>query len=165
MRLHGTSDTGVLLLDQSYELVGIIDWRKAFSLLFSGKAEVLEESARYIKSPSKEYVVPKILRLIRQRVKRVKAAFTKKALYIRDHGKCCYCEKDLSLKMATVDHVVPSSKGGETGWKNCCIACRECNFKKGNKSLSESGLVLKGKLSAPSCQDLVAIVAKIRVFT
>jgi len=50
-------------------------------------------------------------------------------------------KKDLNNKisnLATIDHIVPLSKGGDKYLKvNCCIACKKCNRKKGNKVLTD----------------------------
>ena len=49
--------------------------------------------------------------------------------------KCAYCDKkDTPLE---IDHIVPKSKGGSNSVTNLVIACRSCNEKKSNKSLSE----------------------------
>jgi len=51
---------------------------------------------------------------------------------------CAYCGRD-DLKVvdihakncATIDHIVPTSKGGAlTDPENCCVACRACNEEK-----------------------------------
>ena len=49
-----------------------------------------------------------------------------------------------------VDHIIPRSHGGKTNWLNVVSACRSCNFKKGNKSLKNSGLKLKVQPYIPS---------------
>ena len=51
--------------------------------------------------------------------------------------KCFYCRKPLPLKEATLDHVVPVSKGGRTTIGNSVIACVKCNLEKGNKDVSD----------------------------
>ena len=48
---------------------------------------------------------------------------------------CAYCQaKDVPLE---VEHIVPKSKGGSDRVSNLTLACRACNQKKGNRSLSE----------------------------
>lgn len=39
----------------------------------------------------------------------------------------------------TIDHVVPRSKHGRHEWTNVVIACRDCNQRKGDRSLSDLG--------------------------
>ena len=58
----------------------------------------------------------------------------KRLLLLRQRNRCTYCGKALNRKTATLDHVVPKSKGGKSGWKNLVLACAECNRRKGNKS-------------------------------
>jgi 5-methylcytosine-specific restriction endonuclease McrA len=53
-------------------------------------------------------------------------------LYYRDHCKCMYCGKDLSLNEITYDHVKPRSKGGLTDLENIVAACKKCNNAKGD---------------------------------
>ena len=53
---------------------------------------------------------------------------------------CQYCGvKDVPLEM---EHIVPRSKGGSDRVSNLTLSCRQCNEKKGNKSVEE---FLKGK--------------------
>lgn len=56
-------------------------------------------------------------------------------------GVCVYCGKRVSrfLKLsdprrATLDHLVPLSKGGGNESDNFVIACRSCNSRKGSLS-------------------------------
>ena len=58
-------------------------------------------------------------------------------LFNRAGGMCYYCSKVLSLRpnaenFATLDHVVPKSKGGSNGMRNLVISCSECNREKGD---------------------------------
>lgn len=59
-------------------------------------------------------------------------------------GDCChYCKTKMvfaSFKkgerpdnMATLEHIIPVSKGGAHSWRNCVIACWRCNITKGAK--------------------------------
>lgn len=70
-------------------------------------------------------------------------------LYRRDEGKCAYCGIKLSEKEATVDHVIPRSKGGKTVWENIALSCGKCNRKKGNRTPKEAGMKLTVKLYNP----------------
>jgi len=65
-------------------------------------------------------------------------------LYIRDGGKCqLMCGRKLNLKRtvphplsATVDHIIPLSKGGEHSYKNTQLACFMCNYTKSDKHIN-----------------------------
>ena len=41
----------------------------------------------------------------------------------RDNNTCTYC----GAHAATVDYVVPWSKGGEATWENLVACCNHCN--------------------------------------
>jgi hypothetical protein len=65
---------------------------------------------------------------------------------------CAYCDKQLSDRDATIDHIVPKHKGGHSTRNNLACACTNCNRAKGsqhvfdymgpaNLNYSEQGLV------------------------
>tara|TARA_B100000795_G_scaffold266708_1_gene250339 strand:- start:3833 stop:5029 length:1197 start_codon:yes stop_codon:yes gene_type:complete len=59
----------------------------------------------------------------------------KEYLLLKWKHQCAYCDaKDMPLE---IEHIVPKSKGGSNSVTNLAIACRPCNEKKSNKSLSE----------------------------
>ena len=64
---------------------------------------------------------------------------------IRLHPHCWYCNAQLTMKTATIDHIVPLVDGGSDGRKNWALACSECNARKGKNWLVEKGLKLKFK--------------------
>ena len=64
-------------------------------------------------------------------------------LLLRDDNTCQYCGKGMPSSQLSVDHVVPTSRGGSSrSWENQVIACRRCNGRKGNRLLSEAGMRL-----------------------
>lgn len=64
-------------------------------------------------------------------------------LYKRDNGKCAYCGRELSKKEATLDHIIPRSRGGKTEWKNVALSCKRCNTRKNDRTPKEAGMPLK----------------------
>lgn len=46
---------------------------------------------------------------------------------------CHWCKKKIGYKEATIDHVIPLSKGGLNNSNNYVLACQGCNFKRGNE--------------------------------
>jgi len=51
--------------------------------------------------------------------------------------KCCYCGvKDVPLE---IEHITPKSRGGSNRVSNLCLACRDCNQRKGNQTAAEFG--------------------------
>lgn len=67
----------------------------------------------------------------------------KKNLYMRDKGICAYCGEWITFSKATVDHIVPKSRGGKHRWKNVVLSCMPCNTKKGDCTPEQAGLTLK----------------------
>ena len=51
-------------------------------------------------------------------------------MFARDGWECQYCGARTSL---TVDHVIPRSKGGGSGWDNIVASCAPCNRRKGDR--------------------------------
>lgn len=45
---------------------------------------------------------------------------------------CHYCGKKLRREQATVDHVIPKSKGGSNNSSNFVLSCAPCNTSKGS---------------------------------
>lgn len=46
---------------------------------------------------------------------------------------CTYCPEVLTKDTATMDHVIPLSRGGADSIENIVPACRSCNARKGNR--------------------------------
>lgn len=57
-------------------------------------------------------------------------------LYIRQKGKCAYCDCELNRKFH-IDHIVPLSRGGSNYRSNLALACAHCNLSKHDKLVSE----------------------------
>lgn len=92
------------------------------------------------------------------------ARFSRYNIYVRDGGRCMFCGKHLPFAKGafTFDHLHPKSKGGPKDWLNIVLSCHQCNRKKGNKSLEESGLKLREKPIKPTPEYLRARGLKIR---
>jgi 5-methylcytosine-specific restriction endonuclease McrA len=135
-------EVAVLVLNGTYEPLHFTDARRAITLLLSGKAESVEPSPRVVRSPSRSFPLPSVIRLViyirRPFVERV--AFNKKNILRRDHYTCQYCGR--RGDRLTVDHVLPRSRGGDTTWLNVVAACLRCNLRKGNRTLEESAMAL-----------------------
>jgi len=131
-----------LVLNQNYEPLNVCNVRRAIVLIFDGKAEVLETRAAMVKSPSRAFPSPSVIRMVylihrpRPRVK-----LTRREVFIRDSFTCQYCGRQ--VHDMTIDHVVPKSRGGVHAWNNLVSACKPCNHRKGGKSLGEARMSLR----------------------
>ena len=150
----------VLVLNQTFEALHVCSARRAVILLFTGKAERVEDTARIARSPSVTLVLPSVIRLHRyvRRPVLPTISFNKKNIIKRDAYTCQYCGRNGGERM-TIDHVIPKSLGGRTVWENVVSACRACNLRKGNKSLNEAGMRLLRKPTRPISLSYLGILA------
>ncbi|KAF3796120.1 hypothetical protein EJ110_NYTH04030 [Nymphaea thermarum] len=143
-----------LVLDISYRPINVVCWRRAICLEFMEKADVLEYYDQTVSSPSGSFYIPAVLRVpnLLQVVKRrrIKQQLNRKNIYFRD----TYCSAHDNL---TIDHVLPTSRGGEWKWENLVTACAKCNTRKGQKTLEETGMKLIKAPKAPKEFDIQAI--------
>jgi hypothetical protein len=70
--------------------------------------------------------------LYRRKNKPTIGFFEFKAKPKKKRGRCVYCRQMTS--QATKDHVIPKQQGGPDIAANIVIACRHCNFAKGNRT-------------------------------
>jgi len=119
-------EIAVLVLNATYEPLHFTNARRAVTLLLAGKAEAVEASPRVIRSPSRAFALPAVIRLavfIRKPfLDRV--AFNKKNILRRDGYTCQYCNR--RGERLTVDHIVPRSRAatraGPTWSRPACAA-------------------------------------------
>ena len=69
-------------------------------------------------------------------------AVSRYMVYKRDKGRCAYCGKELSRTEATIDHILPKSRGGKTTWENVVLSCKKCNCDKDDMTPEEAGMKL-----------------------
>lgn len=58
-------------------------------------------------------------------------------LYERDGNRCFYSGKEMTIDEATIEHLIPLSKGGKNNIDNLVLCLKEENFKMANKPLIE----------------------------
>jgi 5-methylcytosine-specific restriction endonuclease McrA len=152
-----------LLLSQSYEPIKVISWQRAISLMFLGKAEVVEEYDNNIRTVSLVFKIPAVVRLLkafRRFAKPIK--FSRANIYARDSHRCQYCGRKAAVADLTYDHVVPRSQGGATTWTNIVSCCFQCNRKKGGRTPKEAGMTLLAAPVRPQWVTAVAIRVSVR---
>lgn len=150
----------VLILNQTFEPLQVCSARRAVILLFTGKAERVEDTTRVIRSPSTALTLPSVIRLhhfVRKPIPPT-LSFNKKNILKRDAYTCQYCGRNGGERM-TIDHVIPKSLGGRTVWENVVSACRACNLKKGNKPADEAGMRLRRNPTRPASVSYLGILA------
>jgi 5-methylcytosine-specific restriction endonuclease McrA len=134
-------DHPCLVLNQSYEPLNVCRARRALTLIFSGKAEMLENGSGYIYTMTSKYEIPSVIRLAALvRRPRPQAKLTRVEIFNRDHYTCQYCGK-VSHSL-TLDHVIPRHQGGKHTWENLVSACAYCNRHKAGRTPEEAHMKL-----------------------
>jgi 5-methylcytosine-specific restriction endonuclease McrA len=154
----------VLLLNGSYEPLTIVDWQRAITLVFSGKAEIIEEYPEEIRSQKMKMKVPAVIRLYHQaRIRhRLSAKFTRANLFTRDSYTCQYCDQKFDAKDLTFDHVIPITMGGRKTWDNIVTACEPCNSLKEGRTPEQAGMHLMKKPKQPAWAQVISITAGVK---
>lgn len=128
----------VLVLNASYEPLGVVPLRRALVLVLESKAVCLEESGAFLHSESRTVPAPSVVRLKRF-VKvpyRGPVPLTRRALFARDGGRCVYC----GGVATSVDHVIPRSRGGLHVWDNVVASCSAVQPRQGRPAPHGAGV-------------------------
>jgi len=151
----------VKVLSTGYEPMYSVQWQSAIKDLYAGRLEIVENHpSKVIRTVSGNLPMPTIVRfrsgvfLGAIKVPPKERKPNRKNIYERDMGVCQYCCKNLSYGEATVDHVLPKSRGGKETWTNLVTCCAPCNSKKGNKTPKEANMRLLRKGQYEYRQDI-----------
>lgn len=139
------------VITESYELYSFEEWAK-ITKVFESDEEVSTRYAGILRSPSIEIFVPQVVIFTESEYTSPHVAnmrFSRRNILQRDHNKCQYCGNALRASEASIDHIIPKSKGGMNTWQNLVTACIYCNAKKGDKLLSEIGWKLLQQPTEP----------------
>lgn len=170
--------THALLLNADYTPILLIEWERALVLLLEEKVDLVtgyaEEAVRTV---SRVFEKPAVVRLRAYMPVRNRFRFNRQNVLARDSYTCAYCgahpEKHGKpcLEELTLDHVVPRARAKEgrvflpwanktvpvTCWENIVTACEGCNIRKADKTLEQSGLVLRKYPKAPTAMDVLRV--------
>lgn len=135
----------VAVFSKNYLPMNQITIRRAIILLVTGKAEPLDlgngGQTIPVHSPTMILLVPQQIRLTvnhKERAWHVPTVNRREVLR-RDKHTCQYCG---STKHLTLDHVIPSSKGGKHTWDNIVTACENCNNRKSDRTPQQANMIL-----------------------
>ena len=131
----------VLVLNQNYQPLNVCNARRALVLLGLGKAELMENGRGGIRTVSRTFPVPSVIRLFYM-VKRplMERRLSRRAVFYRDDYTCQYCGN--RSKALTLDHVIPRSRSGPHSWENVVSACIPCNHRKAGATPREASMRL-----------------------
>ncbi|MCK5614677.1 HNH endonuclease [Candidatus Pacearchaeota archaeon] len=153
----------VILLNNDYSYLNTISWKKAICLMFKGKVEVVKATNTVITNAERtcEIMVPKIIRLFRlvRSIYKAKVPFSKRNILFRDQFTCQYC--GVKKKKLTIDHVMPTSRGGKSTFENCVASCETCNHGKSDRLPREAKMFLRRQPHQPTIMEFIRIEMKI----
>ncbi len=152
----------VIVLNASYEFMGLVSWKRAMTLLFNGKVEVVKESEKIVRTVSQSFKVPAVIRLIKfiRRMYRREVPFTRRNVLTRDGHTCQYCRREHGSGELTIDHVIPKVQGGEHRWTNVVASCRSCNTRKGGRTPRQARMRLIRRPFQPTIMEFVNLHLK-----
>ena len=130
-----------LVLNATYEPLGVISDRRALILVLNSRATMVEDSGTVLHYASREIALPSVIRLNKfVRIPyRHSVPLSRRAIFARDGGRCVYC----AAPATSIDHVIPRSRGGAHNWENVVSACHRCNHTKADKPLKDLGWRLR----------------------
>jgi 5-methylcytosine-specific restriction endonuclease McrA len=144
-----------LVLNATYEPLGVVSARRAVVLVLAEKAEIVHHNGDRFRSERLHLPVPSVIRLryfVRVPYER-RAPLSRRAVFLRDGGRCQYCGK----RAESIDHVVPRSRGGQHTWENVVAACSRCNTAKRDHFLEDTHLRLRRTPEAPRHLNWVVV--------
>ncbi|NOT76772.1 MAG: HNH endonuclease [Cyclobacteriaceae bacterium] len=142
-------DSRVLVLNQDFSPLMVCSVERAFILVYLNKSEMIRSANGHkIHSITRSFPMPSVIRLNRYVNAPYKGVnLTRQNIFKRDNFECQYCGTKRDL---TLDHVIPSSRGGAHSWLNLVAACKKCNAKKGDYSLEEAQMTMRTRPFKPS---------------
>lgn len=136
-----------LVLNAGYEPLAVVSFRRALVLVLAGKATVVVDGPTPVVSGSLTLPRPSVILLARYvRVPHGRVVpVSRRGVLRRDEHRCAYC----GGHAATIDHVLPRSRGGLDTWDNLVACCVRCNNLKGDRTPEEKGWSLRVRPRAP----------------
>lgn len=168
MAARALLNESVLVLNRNWIAIHICDARRALVMLFQDLARVVNENyetldfeswrdlSRFanddevVHTPRYPLMIPQVIKLtLYNRFPPLRVKFSRRNIYMRDRNQCQFCGARPPRENMTIDHVIPRSRGGKTGWENVVLACSQCNARKGSRSLKQCGMSLIRKPRKP----------------
>ncbi|KQQ94176.1 HNH endonuclease [Leifsonia sp. YIM 134122] len=131
-----------LVLNAGYEPLAVISFKRALILVMNGKAVLLQYDADHpVWGQSGSWDRPSVILLTRYvRIPYARdVPVSRRGVLRRDNHRCGYCGKSA----ATIDHVLPRSRGGRDSWENLVACCVRCNNVKADRTPNEMGWHLR----------------------
>ena len=170
----------VLVLNRNWQAINVRTPQEAFCMMATNVATGLEiEGEDHIRPVTWEEWISLPIRLQDNAVRTVGGAirvptvivavnFAKvpkkrpklcvKTIRERDRNRCQYTGKLLKPDEGSLDHVLPSSRGGKDTWENLVWSSKDVNARKANRLPHEAGLKLLSVPRAPKERPVSALI-------
>jgi len=178
----GVLQRPTLVLNRSWQPVNVATVARALALLWNSSARVVDPSTYqlyewsdwsrlqpdddqpFIRSVSSRLRVPEVIVLMTyDRMPQGTVALSRRNIFRRDQYTCQYCGRKPGSEELTIDHIDPRSRGGETTWLNCVLACVSCNTHKRDRTPKEAGMHLIRKPKKPHWLPIYAKMVPLRI--
>jgi 5-methylcytosine-specific restriction endonuclease McrA len=141
-----------------YEYARPVTWDEWINLPIRSWDPVIRTSKMIIRVPT--VVITK--KYNKMPMKEYRGKPTREALFYRDGGKDIYTNQEIDYEEATIDHIIPRSRGGKDTFENTGLTSKKTNNNKGNMLNSEAGLKPHFKPTAPKKIPYSKTIRKIR---
>jgi 5-methylcytosine-specific restriction endonuclease McrA len=151
-----------LVLNRNWQPVGVATVSRSLVKVWNDSARIVDpadfqqydwhdwslvqpaEGEAFIQTQWLRLRVPEVVTLTKyDRLPTNVVAFSRRNVFKRDNFTCQYCGCRPGSEELTIDHVVPRSQKGMSSWKNCVLACVECNHRKANRTPERAAMPLK----------------------
>lgn len=136
-----------LVLNLDYNPLCVISHKRAVILSINNTGiTVLSYYSNTVSSEKQTHKIPSVLLYNKYVYVKNSRGPSKKRILNRDGYVCQYCYLDIPKDLATIDHVIPTSrftnKSDSNKWSNLVACCKKCNTFKGNRTPKEAGMKL-----------------------
>ena len=170
----------VLVLNRLWQAVNVCTARRALTLLFEGRAEVVYESnsgqfqtfdfsgwrsftensdsQSSVSTVSFKIGIPRVILLaVFDRFPKKEVKFTRHNIFERDKNTCQYCGEIFDRSELNLDHVIPRDRQGPTNWENIVCSCIPCNTRKANRTPKEASMRLIRQPTRPKWRPFMQV--------
>ena len=136
-----------LVLNATFEPLGIVSSRRAVLLVLGTKAELIHATERVFRAERVSVPEPSVVRLVRyvNVPYNYRVAVNRRTVFARDGGAVPVLRR--IGREPRPRH--PPQQGGPHTWENVVAACRPCNTRKEDRLPHEAGMVLRSTPAAP----------------
>ena len=164
-----------LVLNRNWQAINIATVARALVMLWNETARVVDpvdyqlygwsdwtrvapnRDEPFVQAVRQRIRAPEVVALVEyDRLPSAVVAFSRRNVFKRDRYTCQYCGTQPGTDELTIDHVLPRSRGGQSTWANCVLACFQCNKRKADRTPEQAGMHLKKRPVRPNWCPLYA---------